>query len=265
MESRKVKASHGWSWINHGLQLLWQRLDVCIYFFVITMLLWQGVAPIPYAGYLLTIFLAPLVIGALGIACRNLESDGSTSVKELFSALSPFVPQLIRIGFINVACLIIAAAVIVIVAHDPALAMATLGDWQFYSQVMGKEISSAMFAGLTFAFAVSCILFFASWYSPMLVVFNKLKAADAMKKSLSVSLRNLNPFILYGAVLAGSWVAFGIAMYLLPSIILIPIGKSEWMSSATWFLSALYWPFVAPVIYASVYASYADVFPQQEV
>ena len=264
METRKVNASHGWGWINQGLQLLWNRFDICIYFFVLTMLLWQGIAPIPYAGYLLTTLLAPLVIGALGIAlCRNLESDEAKNLGEMFSTLSPFVPQLLRIGFINVACLIIAAGVIVIVADDPVLAMATLGNWQFYAQAMDKEISGAMFVGLIFAFAVSCMLFFATWYSPMLVIFNKMKAPDAMKKSLKVSLHNLSPFLLYGAVLAGSWVVFGIAMYMLPSIILIPLGKSEWLSSATWFLSALYWPFVAPIIYASVYASHADVFARQ--
>lgn len=263
MEARRVTASHGWDWINQGGRLLFQKLGTCLLFFAVTLVIWKLIYLVPHVGFLIATLLTPLAIGVFGIACRDLQHGRPFMPNELLFTLKPFATRLLRIGFINLAGLIVMAGVIVMITRDPILAMATLGDWQLYDRVMEKEITSAMYTGVLLASAASFILFFASWFSPLLVVFNGMKPEDAMKNSFKASFYNVGPFLLFGLVLAGSWVGYTIVMYLLPSAILVPLGQRELLLPAIKFLSAFYWPFVAPIIYAAHYASYADVFAPQ--
>jgi uncharacterized membrane protein len=75
----------------------------------------------------------------------------------------------------------------------------------------------------------------AVWFAAPLVVFHNLGAVEAMKASFTGCLRNVVPFLVYGIV-----------GFLLAIVASIPLG--------------LGWLVLGPVIAASVYTGYRDIY-----
>jgi uncharacterized membrane protein len=78
-------------------------------------------------------------------------------------------------------------------------------------------------------------VFMAMWFAPPLVVFHQQGAVEAMKNSFFACLKNIVPFLLYSVIL---FVAAIVAS--------IPFG--------------LGWLVLGPVIAASLYTGYRDLF-----
>jgi uncharacterized membrane protein len=75
----------------------------------------------------------------------------------------------------------------------------------------------------------------AVWFAAPLIVFHERSAVEAMKESFTGCLKNILPFLLYGVI----------AM-LLGILASLPVG--------------LGWLVLGPVIAASVYTSYRDIY-----
>jgi uncharacterized membrane protein len=78
-------------------------------------------------------------------------------------------------------------------------------------------------------------LVMATWFAPALIVFNELGAWSAMKASFVGCLKNVLPFLLYGVI--------GLVAGAIASVPLL-----------------LGWLVLAPVLAASVYTSYRDIY-----
>jgi uncharacterized membrane protein len=95
--------------------------------------------------------------------------------------------------------------------------------------------------GITLALALLVMfglmlpLVMALWFAPALVVFHDMGAGEAMKASFLGSLKNMLPFLLYGIVLAIASVIASIPLL-------------------------LGWLVLGPVIAASIYTSYRDIY-----
>jgi uncharacterized membrane protein len=96
-------------------------------------------------------------------------------------------------------------------------------------------------AGLTFALvpllilALSIPIYMAVWYASPLVVLNDLGVGDAMKASFVASLKNILPALV-----------FGVCFFVLAILATIPL--------------ALGWLVLGPVLLASIYTGYRDIF-----
>ena len=105
----------------------------------------------------------------------------------------------------------------------------------------GPNIAVLGALGLSFvlavlaAFALALPLYMALWFAPALIVFDNLKPVDAMKASFFACLKNMVPFLLYSIILL-----------VLCVIAAIPL--------------CLGFLVLGPVIIASIYAGYRDVF-----
>jgi len=75
----------------------------------------------------------------------------------------------------------------------------------------------------------------AAWFAPALVVFQGEGVIDSMKGSFAGCLKNIVPFLVYG-----------VAFFLLAIVATIPL--------------ALGWLVLGPMISASVYTSYRDIY-----
>jgi uncharacterized membrane protein len=118
-----------------------------------------------------------------------------------------------------------------------------MGGGSFMAMMRGHDAAAMGIAtlGLSFllamlvALALSIPIYMALWFAPALVVFHDLAPVDAMKASFAACLKNLVPFLLYSVVLL-----------VLCMIAAIPFGLG--------FLV------LAPVILASIYTAYRDIF-----
>jgi uncharacterized membrane protein len=83
--------------------------------------------------------------------------------------------------------------------------------------------------------ALSIPLYMALWFSYPLIVLNDFGVGQALKTSFFACLKNILPFLLYG-----------ILMFLIAIVASIPLG--------------LGWLLLGPVLLASLYTSYRDIF-----
>jgi uncharacterized membrane protein len=88
-----------------------------------------------------------------------------------------------------------------------------------------------MLVALVLGFVVAMAL----WFAPGLIVFRNMAPVDALKASVSASLGNVVPFLIYGVI------------YLIAAFVAsIPLG--------------LGWVVLVPVLMLTAYSSYKDVF-----
>jgi uncharacterized membrane protein len=110
-----------------------------------------------------------------------------------------------------------------------------------FTMMKGDPQAVAALAGTTMllliliTMALLLPVMMAAWFAPALVVFQQLGVIEAMKTSFSGCLKNLLPFLIYGVV-----------MLLLSVLATLPIG--------------LGWLILGPMLSASVYTSYRDIY-----
>jgi uncharacterized membrane protein len=95
-----------------------------------------------------------------------------------------------------------------------------------------------MLVALLVALALLVPLLMAYWFAPALVVLRNMTAMDAMKLSFVGCLRNIWPFLVYGVI-----------AFILMMIAMIPFGLGMLI--------------LVPVLNASIYVGYKDVFPAE--
>jgi len=97
-----------------------------------------------------------------------------------------------------------------------------------------RELAAYLLAWLI-ALALMVPVVMAVWFAPPLAVFNELGAFDALKASFVGCLKNIVPFLIYGLILLGFAVLASIPL-------------------------CLGWLVLGPVIGASIYTSYRDIY-----
>ena len=97
------------------------------------------------------------------------------------------------------------------------------------------KVGAALAIAVLLMLALLLPLVMAIWFAPPLVVFHELGAVEAMKQSFAGCLKNMLPFLLYGVVLLVAGVVASIPLF-------------------------LGWLVLGPVIAASVYTAYRDIY-----
>ena len=172
--------------------------------------------------------LIPVFIGGIAIGCRAIEDGGGIRFEHLFAGFSHQLGGLLLVGLLYLlAILVVVAGFGIVVAVG---AVGALGSG-------GAEgtVSLMIIVGAVVMIVVFVALAMAVWLAPPLVVFHQVSAFQAIKTSFVVSLRNSAPFLVYGLLV------------LLASIVAsLPL--------------LLGWLVLLPVLYASLYACYRDLF-----
>jgi len=98
----------------------------------------------------------------------------------------------------------------------------------------------------------------AFWFAPVLAAWNRIGAAQSLFYSFFAVLRNWRAFFVYGAVLALAGAVFLVAITV--AAVLMQ-GKVQVLRSLALLLTLL----SLPTVFASFYASYRDIFPENAV
>ena len=238
---RTVAAVRGWQWMVEGFALFrrsplnWiaQCLALVAIFWLSTQLGLLGVLAL---NLLYPVFLAGLMLG-----CRSLESSGRMHLTHVFSAFGPSAPALITLGGLALAAQIALSFVVIAVGGEDFQQLVVASQQGLEKAVeMVAAMDSAALARAQLATSLSLLLnlplLMAMWFAPLLVVFQRRPVVRSLLESVVACLKNLLPFLVYGAAL----IALGV-------IALIPFGLGLFL--------------LVPTVFASIYASYRDLFP----
>jgi len=227
---RAVAAGQGWAWVTGAFDLFKKQPGIWIAIVVVLFVILLVLAFIPLLGTVATCLLLPVFTGGLMLGCQSVERNGSLEIGHLFAGFKEHTGNLIVLGALTILALIVVMIPVVLIVGVGAFFGVLRGD------VVGAVAmgGSFMIAWLV-AMALSVPVYMALWFAPALVVLRGVAPVAAIKQSFSGCLKNIIPFLIYGIV-----------MLVLSVAATVP------------FL--LGWLVLGPVLVASVYVAYRDLY-----
>lgn len=242
-EGRKVPAGNAISWLTGGWNLFKDNPGIWIVNTLIFGVLVIVLAFIPILGALAMPMLATMLLGGIMAGAAAQDQGEPLTVNHLFSAFQTHASQLVIVGLIGL------AAGVVMSVISGILTMVVVGGSFFAAGGMSAMTpgsnagAMALLAGMGFGMvivmlvmvALSFVVYSLVFFAPALVVLHDLPPMEAIKASFSGYWKNWLGILLFG--LLGGVLAF---------IGAIPLGLG---------LLVVY-----PLLMASVYAAYKDIY-----
>ena len=248
MTINSAAAERGAAWLTEGFGYFTRGAGAWLVMTVIFIIFMALASALPMAN-LLFIFLSPLLIGGMLLACHEQDNGAAATVGHLFAGFSRNTGQLVLLGLFHFIGLLLITAVTV-VATLLSVGMAAIHN--LFSQLTNVMHTGDIYASVDAAQALLLpllllLLYFAFfyvplimalWFSPALVMLKHQNAVDAMVNSFKGCAANIVPFLVYGVV--------GLVLSIIASIPMM-----------------LGWLILFPVIVASVYLGYKDIFSEE--
>ena len=230
VDFRTVAAGRGWDWITAGFAMFRKQPGIWILAAVVLGVIFIVISMIPVLGSLANALLFPIFGAGLMLACRNLDQGVALEIGDLFAGFKQKTGDLVLIGAFNLlGWVVIGFAVFAVVGGGVLMGI-------MHGGVPGAGISIAsILIALLLVAGLSVPLYMATWFAPALIVLQDLAPGAALKASFLACLQNWLPFLVYGLVI----LVLGI-------LAAIPAGLGYLV--------------LIPVLIASVYTSYLDIF-----
>jgi len=226
---RMVGAGRGWDWIASGWALFVRQPGVWIGI-TLAWLVFTAVSHFIAPLGLVNIVISPVLIGGLMLGTQALATDGTLTFNHLFAGFSKKFGSLLALGLLYFGSLIVIVVIAGAIMGLGVLQAMAAGDM---AQVMASGMTVLL--GLLVALALLVPVAMLLWFAPALIVLQDVGVGGAMGASFAGCLKNVIPFLVYGIVL------------FFPMIIAtLPMG--------------LGWLILGPVIIASTYVAYRDIF-----
>ena len=229
-EGHRVAAGRGWDWIVQAYALFRLQPGIWILMTVALAVLFILVGMVPVVGSFASALLLPIFGGGLMLGCKDLERDGQFEFEHLFAGFTQKTGDLVMVGAFSLFGWVVTFFVVASVIGGGVFVGIARGG------IEGAGISlAAMLIAALLAAGLSVPLYMATWFAPALIVLGGMSAGAALKASFFACLRNWMPFLVYSFALLFLGVAAA-----------IPLGLGYLV--------------LVPVLAASVYAAYQDIF-----
>ena len=226
-----VAAGRGWDWIAAGWELFKKQAGMWIALVLVAFVIFVVLAFIPVIGSIASIVLTPVFGAGVVIGCRAIEEGRELEIGHLFAGFREKLAPLATVGALYLGAAIVIALVVGLATGASMFALFAGGTPEAATPAALLTILLAVLVMV----ALMLPVMMAIWFAPPLIVFHDKGAVDAMQESFSGCLRNIVPFLVYGVVM--------LALGVLASI---PLG--------------LGWLVLGPVLAASLYTSYKDIY-----
>jgi uncharacterized membrane protein len=254
LEPRSVGVGRGASWWSEAWRLFtpsmgpWLLITILVFLIQCALSLVGSLLMIlPLIGQLVSMYVisaaAVLFAGGLMIGCRSIDRGNPLTVGHLFAGFSQRTKPLLMVALIYTAFFIvvlIAVAVIMIALFGVAFLgmLSAAADASNMGIAFGTVVSAVLVATLLFLLLWLPVVMLL-WFAPALVMLGGMEPWPAMMTSFRACLRNFAPLLVYGAI--------GLGLAIVASIPFL-----------------LGWLVLYPVIVATVYASYCDIFEDKD-
>ena len=227
---RAVPAGHGVAWLGEGWRLFKDSPLIWIVNVILFLVITVAVQVVPIVGGIAGALLAPVLGAGLMIGAHALRHGEALEVGHLFAGFRQHTGALVLVGVVYLVGVIAIVVVAMLLVGASFVGLMAGGG----EQALGPGLILAILIGV----ALVIPLAMAYWFAPVLVALNGLPAIEAMKMSFWGCLKNILPFLVYGLVALEAAI-----------VATIPL--------------ALGWLVLGPVLAATMYASYRDIFYQE--
>lgn len=268
MQARRLPAARGAFWLFEGLRLFRRNPPLItaltlVYLLVVQLL--TGV--LPGIGPILLPLLLPVMTLIVANGCRLVDLNQRPDKAGLLHGVAGNFPAMLRLGGLQLfgAVLVILLSMLLNGGDDPFSAPLTLpspqdapnmGEGAGNGAAAAEAAAQAALLGkLMEVLLLATPLIVAFWFAPFLVGWDRVGPVKSLFFSVVASLRNWRAMFMFAAA--------GIAVAgILPGFILIVIGQISGMALSAAFIALrmILVFLVAPVLTASIYVSYRDIF-----
>ena len=228
-----VGTGNGWSWIADAWTLTGQQRGTWIGLFVLFAVVVVVLSLIPFFGSLLLALVMPVLYGGIMLGCDAQRRGQRIEVGHLFAGFKNHAGKLIGVGVLTLLAFVAIFVVIMAIFGFGMMSMMMGGGEpspeQLQTGIAGMLIALLVMTGL------SVPVYMAVWFSTPLITLNGLEVGAALRTSFFACLKNVLPFLIWGVM-----------MFLLAIVASIPL--------------LLGWLLLGPVLIASVYTAYRDIF-----
>jgi hypothetical protein len=257
-DGETVPAGNGLRWIADGFDiyrrypLLWIGISLAFMFISLV------VQIIPLLGWLAGAVLGPVWLAGIMIGCDAVAESDELRFSHLFAGFSANAGRLMLFGLANLGMLL---GISIVVA---ALSFALLGHG--FSAGTVPSVSGVLFIVLVIL-ALATPYMMAVWFGPALIALSDQGIGDALRGSFLACAKNWLPGLVYSLVLfvalivvllligaLGGFAVFGLLRGGTPMR-----GMMAGMGLGL-FMMLIFAGVLLPLFFASVYASYRDIF-----
>jgi hypothetical protein len=252
MEIVAVPANRGWGWLVDSYELFrrgaltWLLMFLALFAFVVLC------AQLGWFGSVLTALLLPVFNAGVLAGADALARQRDFRFGWLFAGFLKGAGHLVTIGGIYLVGQFAVLAIVGGIGGQTLAELAAQGGGKITPEAAGAATGTLLMAALL-GIALLVPLLMAIWFAPMLVYFDDYGPLAAMRISLSACLRNLRPFVVYGATV----LAFAVLASLLLQILRAVPGIGPMLASLG--LGMVIGLFV-PILFISPYPAYREVF-----
>ena len=243
MEARVVAAGRGWQWLVEGFGLFRKNPAMWIALTIVLALLWVVSFIIPVLGPLLFNLLSPVLFAGLMIGCRALANGEPLEIAHLFAGFKQQAAPLVTVGGVYLVGTVVVVGIVLVIAGGSMLPAVLSKPGTDIETLRAAARSMAL--ALAVGAAVYLPLLMLIWFAPLLVVFNGVTPVAAMKLSFAACVRNMLPFLVYGAAILLLWLVLS-----LPAV----LGAIGGLLVIALLMASI------PVLICSIYTSYKDIF-----
>jgi len=256
MRAQTVPTAAGWRWIAAGFAIFRRNppvlsMLVVAYWFTVIFL---NILPIVGA------IAASLVIPGLSVglmqAARNLERNQPVSLQTLYGGLKENTKTLLALGGLYLFCTLAILGTSAIVDGGELLRYMLASN---RTERAAVEDADFTLAALVVMLLLAPVMM-AYWFAPMLAAWHRLPLGKSLFFSFIACWINWRPFLAFGA---GVLLVAGVLPGLLLGLLLILFPEAQGFVTAIVMVPVAL--IVAPVIFASFYASYRDIFGISEI
>lgn len=256
MRAQTLPAAAGWQWILSGFAIFKRNppvlsMLVISYWFTVIFL-----NILPVVGALAASLLIPGLSVGLMQASRNLERGQPVGLQTLFGGLKENTKTLLALGALYLFCTLGILGLSALVDG---------GDMFRYmlantraERVMLEDADFVMPALVVMVLLVPLMM--AYWFAPVLAAWHRLSLGKSLFFSFVACWINWRPFMVFSA---GMLLIAGILPGILLGLLLLLFPAAQGFITAIVMVPMAL--IVAPVVFASFYASYRDIFGISEI
>ncbi len=226
-------AGRGVEWFREGWAIFAQSPGLWIAIWLVLMGIQMVAGLVPILGPVAQSLLFPVFGAGIILGCDALRRGEPLRFDHLFAGFSHNTGQLVLLGVIYLAIILVVALIAFVPTIGLIGGMAVMGAAD--PNALAGNIGLPLMIGLLIWLALLVPVMMAMWFAPALVVLNDLQAVDALKASFAACLRNILPFLVYGLV--------GFVLAIVATVPLL-----------------LGWLVLMPVTLATIYTAYRDIF-----
>ena len=253
-----VPTGYGWNWVLTGFALFRKSPAMWAFLTLSYILLMQLLGMIPVIGWFAATVLIPSFSASFMIASRELDADRRLRIDLLFSGFKSNLPALLRQGGLYLASGLAILGLSALVDGGLLLQLMILGTRPPATAFEeGKLAGAAMLAACLYLPVLA-----AFWFAPALSAWRDLPAFQALFYSFFAALRNWRAFFAYGLALVFLSLICSIALFALALLVRGIFGDRSQNAFVLVMLPVMLT--YVPILFASFYASYRDVFPEAD-